>query len=742
MVSRTRRGAIFERFTDQANHVVFVAQEQARGLRHGYIGTEHLLLGLTEKGSGASADLLRSMGVTGEDVKRLVVRIVGEGDLETVEAAEEKFDQIPFTPRSKKVLELGLREALKLGHNYVDSRHLLLGLAREREGVAARILLDLDADEENIRAAVIRSFHEEGIHPTPSERSDAEAGEVEGEVELEGVEAVPTHPDRPATRDELGRERLAAVLAERIRRARHEDTEAAADTPLARWRKSRRDSRAARGAGSFLVHVHAPWGAGKSSLLNFLAADLRNRAAGEERGRLGRALQVVFGRREPVRPNVSQWIVVEFSAWQHQRLVPPWWWLLVAVHRACARELWRISRGRWLVFWVRDALWRLWNARVLAITGLLLLGLAVAAWQLDWLGLPDQTLTTVQTVFLIAVSASGLVTAVVQSVRGAGRWLAFGSAEGAARYMRRAHDPLRVYRRRFRWLVRAAGRPVAVFIDDLDRCRPAYVVELLEGIQTLFLDEPVTYVVAADRTWLCESFASTYEDFKDAVGEPGRPLGYLFLEKTFQVSLELKPMSPEDQDRYWRLLMRGTNEEEENAARGGDAELSSEFADASTQAEVEEEVRKLIGAGKDQDEVRAAAVRRMNAPGLQDQLLAQLAEFAPLLEKNPRSMKRLMNAYGIERDRLLRDGYLLTRAERGRLALLTIVQLRWPQLAEHLRRCPGDCKYCFDGRAAPADHDFASLFADPELREVISGKDVPVSLDEKAFVDFPGRPPD
>ncbi len=139
---------MFERFSERARQVVVLAQDEARSLKHNYIGTEHLLLGLFREEEGIAARALESLGLTLEEVRAQVARIVGEGD-------EVAGGQIPFTPRAKKVLELSMREALSLGHNFIGTEHILLGVARENEGVAARILLDLGADDEKIRGAVL-----------------------------------------------------------------------------------------------------------------------------------------------------------------------------------------------------------------------------------------------------------------------------------------------------------------------------------------------------------------------------------------------------------------------------------------------------------------------------------------------------------------------------------------------------------------------------------------------------------
>jgi len=140
---------MFERFTERARQVVVLAQEEARDLKHNYIGTEHLLLGLLREGDGVAARVLGTLEVSVDDVRGEIMRIVGEGE-------HEAQGQIPFTPRAKHVLELALREALSLGHNYIGTEHILLGLVRESEGVAARIMNDLDADADRIRQEVMR----------------------------------------------------------------------------------------------------------------------------------------------------------------------------------------------------------------------------------------------------------------------------------------------------------------------------------------------------------------------------------------------------------------------------------------------------------------------------------------------------------------------------------------------------------------------------------------------------------
>ena len=131
--------------------MVVLAQDEARAFRHNYIGTEHLLLGVLREEEGVGARVLDSLDVTLEEVRAQVARIIGRGD-------EETTGMIPFTPRAKKVLELALREAVKLGHTHIGTEHILLGIVREKEGVAARILVDFDADADKVRGEILRTL--------------------------------------------------------------------------------------------------------------------------------------------------------------------------------------------------------------------------------------------------------------------------------------------------------------------------------------------------------------------------------------------------------------------------------------------------------------------------------------------------------------------------------------------------------------------------------------------------------
>jgi ATP-dependent Clp protease ATP-binding subunit ClpC len=203
---------MFERFTDRARRVVVYAQEEARLLNHDYIGTEHLLLGLIHEGEGVAAKALEDLGISLQAVRAQVEQIIGQGQ-------SRPSGHIPFTPRAKKVLELSLREAKQLGHNYIGTEHILLGLIREGQGVAAQVLVKLGGDLSRVRQQVIQLLSGDGGGEAAVEqagartRAEEQLGKVrqakEGAIDAEDFERA------AALRDQ--ERRLLGRMAERER---------------------------------------------------------------------------------------------------------------------------------------------------------------------------------------------------------------------------------------------------------------------------------------------------------------------------------------------------------------------------------------------------------------------------------------------------------------------------------------------------------------------------------------------
>lgn len=521
--------------------------------------------------------------------------------------------------------------------------------------------------------------------------------------------------DRPAPEDQLGRLAFARVIALRIRAVR--DAYRDPGQPDPGWRRWCDTT-----PGPFILHLDGAWGSGKSSLLGFLASELRTPT-----------MKGPDGRGEPI-----PWIVVEFNAWQHQRIAPPWWWLLNAVSVKGKEALWQTSKRRRLLFEASDLWWRIkhgWANIVGIAIGLMFVGFAA------WVAYSTFTSSSgfnagLKTLAALASSLAvviGLALTVLGITRGLRDWLLVRTAEGAREGLKHASDPLATVKDRYEHVVAALGRPLALIIDDLDRCKPEFVVELLEGIQTLYGQTPATYIIAADSRWIRDCFEEEYKTFLDVPTETGRPLGYRFLEKTFQLSADVPRLTDRLRRRYFEGLLGIAPT---SNGRGGD---SAEAVRATAQAGTEEELRVAVSTAQTPEEEAAAveeALLRAQSTVIRQHTEHRLQDFDGLLERNPRAMKRLINAYGLARDvELIESGAQVSTdtAAIKQLALWTILRLRWPLLAEHLEHHPADIKKV--GTRTKLDRipqELREAFAEPELVAVVSGEGVGVALDEAA----------
>jgi hypothetical protein len=514
---------------------------------------------------------------------------------------------------------------------------------------------------------------------------------------------VPTLGDRPARVDRLHRRQFAGELAEMVDDER------------------RRSTAESGGAETFLVHLHGPWGSGKTSLLGFL----------------GEALE-----KAP-----TPWVVVSFNAWQQERLGAPWWSLMTAVQRAGKRMPFHDGLA-WKLPWDRQRLrdldrslgllwWELvWRIKLGWMAYLLLPVVVVALWYgwkngfFDAATNDDGWLTQAGDIAKPVAAVVGLGAALLGAARGLSRSLSVGSARGADTFLKSSKDPMRTLRKRFERVVGTIGRPIVVFVDDLDRCQSRYVVEVLQGIQTLLIDAPVTYVVAADRRWLYDSYAKVYRDFGSVAREPGRPLGHLFLEKTFQLSASLPQLDPATRASYWRgLIVPGEREPEDDPA------LLRKAAKRIASAGLSQALREVdASAARPEPEARAlrqAVASRLRDADVEEEIRYRLVPFAALLESNPRAMKRLINAYRIELRRMLAEGRQVgsSAVTPEQLALWTILSMRWPILADWLAAHPGVLE---SERDDPAMGDLRDLWVSDPVRAVVTGEGVPAALTESA----------
>jgi hypothetical protein len=242
-------------------------------------------------------------------------------------------------------------------------------------------------------------------------------------------------------------------------------------------------------------------------------------------------------------------------------------------------------------------------------------------------------------------------------------------------------------------------------------------------------------VVAADRRWLSSSYEKAYDQFSGAVEESGRPLGYLFLDKTFQLVAAVPQLEATALRDYWDRLLLGGKPVEPGA--GFDRVLSEaeeQFKDAETDGELLQLLERFTGADPMlRQPLRVAAMRRLSTPKMQERTQHSLARFEPLIEPNPRAMKRVVNAYGVHRDTAILTGAVGEQngLELDPLALWTILAIRWPLLAECLEIEPATVAAIGAGEP-PADipSKVQPLFRDPEVQRVVGGDGISRALDE------------
>jgi hypothetical protein len=581
--------------------------------------------------------------------------------------------QLPLNPRTRPREDwVADVRTLYVPEREVDDRMTLVGLALLERGLRGQLEADgfLNAIEAEIT----------GFDRVLSGRGKS----------LHMPDAVPTLSDQPSDVDNLGRKAFAEALGSRLIDEHRRSAQAKAAYSLRPE------------ADSFVLHLEGPWGSGKTSLLRFLCGYLTSHG----------------------------WLIVQFNAWQHQRVGAPWWLLIAEVQREAVRSA---PWPKKVSLWLRAIAWRAGIARW-RIAGLLV---ALAVFAVAIYIANDQEVTGRAALITVVATVVTTVAAGINALRGMGG--AFSSRNGADAFVRQASDPMNTLQRRFCSLVRSIDKPVAVFVDDLDRCKATYAVELLEGIQTVLREPPVTFVVAADRHWLYDCYQEVYPEHDRNGRDPGRPLGHLFLEKTFQLSTSVPRLSLTEREEFWRSLIFPASEPEQTAEL--ERELALEFENAQTEEDTFAVLDRVSqGSPARRRAARAVAVRKLSTPELVQATEHTLARFAPLLEPNPRAMKRLVNAYGVERALQIIGGHSTALDyPRERLALWTILKSRWPLLADYLADDPEMVEQLKQGIVPDevtkddARRYLVALFKDDEVRRVVSGEVIGVDLDERSL---------
>jgi hypothetical protein len=491
----------------------------------------------------------------------------------------------------------------------------------------------------------------EGPSPAPPKASPPMPPDAPPPVPPEGPSPLPEPPtstpfysDHPAQRDLLNRKAVAETIATMIESV---------------WREDNKENLIDR---SFIVHLHGRWGSGKTSILNFLSEALLGTRTGDARS---------------TEPDNPAWVIVNYNAWRNQSLGPAWWTLMEAVYTQGRDQLggWFSAKGQALI--LRDRWWRIRSSHApLALTTFAIV--AIVLW-LSWVLKSDFAVGKWWLTEGLAALASciGIIVAIFTF----GQTYRIGSARTAKSYLELSRDPVSPLITRYSELVDDIGRPVAVFIDDLDRCNGEFVVELLQTIQTLFRNAKVLYVVAADRDWVCSSYQQQYAKFSDSLGEPGKSLGHLFVEKVFQLSVEVPRLGEAERDAYWDQLVNAREPASPRETEAITAQIIAELESANTEAAINDVVDRYRGDPDRADIASAQAFKRLHAEPLVKAREHFLLQYRNLIEPNPRAMKRLLNAYGFRRGFDLQSG---RRSHPDALVRWTILENRWPILADYL----------------------------------------------------------
>jgi len=444
--------------------------------------------------------------------------------------------------------------------------------------------------------------------------------------------------DQPAEHDSFNRAPFAEYLARWMDRLWQEQNRSAVKS----------DSKFS--GDSFVMHLCGRWGAGKTTFMRQMG-DCLNDAS----------------------KMTCPWNTIHFNAWRNQHVVPPWWGLLDSIiaqgidHADNRDELRRKS----YLYRIEEGDRRFALFSIIAVMVILVVALTYGNGVIE---------------LLASVFALGSTVALFLSR------LMPGFSSTAHLFQRFSSDPMGRIRSYYDRMIRSFEHPVIVFIDDLDRCKSSYVIELLESLHTLYSHPRVFFVVAADRNWLSACFEAGYDTFNGKIAQLEQPTGYRFLEKLFQLSIALPPISP---DLKLNFLDEITASQAESKAEDSASEAAfQKLAQQIEQASSETELNELLGRHPDnltrkKDIIAAAVIKAAKTESFTRANRHRLSRFIDLMEPNPRSMKLIVNAFGVYVN-LIRTSGMVVMDELflNQVALWTVLEVRFPRVAEYLSTKP------------------------------------------------------
>lgn len=408
---------------------------------------------------------------------------------------------------------------------------------------------------------------------------------------------------------------------------------------------------------SFTMHINEEWGSGKSTVLNLLKENLEG--AGEQ-----------------------NWVVVNFNAWQYQHIQVPWWVFLDNVYKSILlnekfpKRLWVFVREHsWRIFTVNKNKWIAFSAFFLVLIFTFLMNLSFLNIGSLFIGKDSKDKVGI---IVSILSLIGTITAFIYATINS---LLPGSEDAAINFKKNVRDPMQKIKQHYTSVVSYTEKSVAVFIDDIDRCNPEFVVSLLEGIQTLFRTGKVLYVIAGDASWIRESFEIHYGDLKKVINKPGQSLGNFFVEKTLQQSINLPQVTRELKKTFWKILLEG----EPDPIDANSFALSSQKIDDAINDEQINDVIKNANSDLEKTILRQKAAEKMASATNLKHIEHSLLKYFELLEPNPRSMKRLVNSLALEKATNYLSG-LSDLIDDDHLVRWAILKSRFPLIANDMKR--------------------------------------------------------
>jgi hypothetical protein len=447
---------------------------------------------------------------------------------------------------------------------------------------------------------------------------------------------------------------------------------------------------------AYTIHLSGEWGSGKSNVLRFLASDLENR----------------------------DWYVLHYNAWEYQHIENPWWMFSNKIYKQLLSKLGLIKSVR---FWITEFLWRLFVINKLSWFSFLFISVLAliffkmtisetsdASWkesETNWLSLVGTILTTGGSLWLLFKSISGS--------------LLPASDESAQNFQKNINDPIDLIRTHFQSMVKFPKKDIAIFIDDIDRCSSKNVVKLLEGIQTIFKSTKVLYVFAGDASWVRRCFEIEYEGFAENFKKPGHSLGNFFVEKVFQMSINI-PVITRD---ALKSFLKQTLSPDRRIEKNNKVVVKSillDFKNKRDEIGIESVLAKYRGTENEQLAIEMAMDHISNDETMQD-IGHELEAYYSLLPGNVRSVKRFINNYAIARQTLLLQRVSFNAVPMEVLVRWLILVSLYPMLAEELMKRPalitGHLRSSFDDIFESLDfQNLTKNFLTEEKIKLIVGK--------------------